>query len=758
MTEVKMNNGRPAIFIDGKVYPPMLMTVRTRENGKAQSHFDKEYFRNLGNAGIKLFLLHCNTLWLQPEALEMFDYEARQLLEVVPDAQIIPRIGLHPTNEWILQNPDECLLYSNGLCPPVHLFSESYETDIPRAYSLLSSKWREDAGNALAETWKKLMELPYADHIFGCMPAAGSTSEWGQFYSVIDFRKPNTALDSSECFRREFSAYLRETYGTDENLQKHWKNPNATIDNPPVPTYEEFYFAVNLDEDVAHPKVRVYANTGILESPRNGTNKGAFIDFDKCLHVYDFFRAWHLGTAKSQIHFAKVIKSITPDKLVGMAYGAQGAADYLFGGRTAGANLILNSGVVDFSANPSVYNNRGQGGYAGQRVPEDSYPLHNMLYIAQEDNRTCAEHRVNRRKYEVYDMTDSLNQMKREFGRDICNDMYGWWFDQLLGGKRYKFPEMYDLFRQQTKIAHEAYSLNRVKESEVAFIFDEKTFHSISFESSADLVVSLRNYEIGRLGTTCAQYFYNDMSNPKMPSYKMYVFVNTFILTKEEREMIKAKLKREHAVAVWLYAPGYVDPTAMDNRMSVENIRDLTGFEMETIDELYEATFRWNGEEHPISAPMDKRKYYGIFGELRKANLHAGSATERDTCLYPFFYPVDKDAKNLAYFLTSDKPAVSIKEYDGFTSIYYGSKTIKYDVLREMARFAGAHVWYETDDVAFIGKNYLTFHASSTGKKKISFPKPTSVYEVYEEKWYAKDALEVEFDAYLGETKMFRMV
>ncbi len=230
--ELKDHNGRPALFIDGKVYPPMMATIRTVNDSKII--FDKEYFKNLGKAGIKVFFLICDTVWLKPNALELFDYEARSLLEVVPDAYIVPRIGLHPTNEWILENPDECTLYSDGSHPEVDLWTESYQAKMPRWYSLCSQKWREDAGKALEETWKLIMELPYADRIIGCFLAAGGTSEW-YYKHWASFTDKDICLDHSLAFRREFSSYLRDTYGTDENLQKHWKNPDATIDAPPFP-------------------------------------------------------------------------------------------------------------------------------------------------------------------------------------------------------------------------------------------------------------------------------------------------------------------------------------------------------------------------------------------------------------------------------------------------------------------------------------------------------------------------------------------
>ena len=128
-----------------------------------------------------------------------------------------------------------------------------------------------------------------------------------------------------------------------------------------------------------------------------------------------------------------------------------------------------------------------------------------------------------------------------------------------------------------------------------------------------------------------------------------------------------------------------------------------------------------------------------------------------DTYLYPLFHSVDPEAKNLAYFLTTGYPAVSVKECDGYTSVFYGSKVMSSEVLRSIAKFAGCHIYSDADDVLYAGPNHVTYHSSSDGRKTVRFPYPVSPFEVYEKKYYGHGVTEIEFDSYLGETKMFRL-
>lgn len=755
MTNVKMHGGRPAIVVDGRVYPPSFATVRTRDNGGRDIHFDPSYFESLGKAGIKVFFLHCNTLWLQPNSIELFDREAQALLSVAPDAYILPRIGLHPPIEWIEAHPEECITYSDGARPPFHLFTESYEADLPMMYSLASSLWREAAGEALAEVWKALMALPYADRIIGCFPAAGQSSEWYSGLPYID-RDNERVQGYSAAVKREFSLYLSETYGTDEALRHAWHNETATIADPPIPTYEEHYFGMDVDFDAAIPKKKMLSNAETPKAECNGTHIGAFTDMNTCPHVYDFYRAHHKATARAQQHFARIIKSITPDRIVGMCYGSQGCDNTLTSGRNGYVSMLLDTPEYDFMLNPSVYQNRQPGGAPAQRVAEDSFALHGKVYISQEDTRTHAENRYFRNKYNVYDETDAINAMKREYGKNICCDNYSWWFDQLLGGRRYRFPAIYDLIEKQQAIGREAYQLDRKKESDVAFIFCERSTQVTSIQTTGEIAELLRNYELPYIGVRYSQYYVHDLLDARVPKHKLYVFVNCFVLTSEERSEIKMRLRREGAVALWLYASGFADPEA-EVKMSAANISDLTGIKIEMENDRFDPIFRFSGEAHPATAGLDRRELFGRFARHNYFGIGPYHYSHFESYLYPLFHSVDPEAKNLAYFANVPFPAISLKECEGYTSIFYGAKLIDRSVLRAIARFAGAHIYSDSEDVLFVGKNYITHHSARSGEKRIFLPKPCRVTEVYENKIYAENAKEFAFEAYFGETKMFRV-
>ena len=134
-----------------------------------------------------------------------------------------------------------------------------------------------------------------------------------------------------------------------------------------------------------------------------------------------------------------------------------------------------------------------------------------------------------------------------------------------------------------------------------------------------------------------------------------------------------------------------------------------------------------------------------------KLNFNRGSV------LYPYFHPVDKDAVYPGYFLESKEPAVAVKKLDGFTSVWYGAKCISCDFLRAVAKFAGVHIYSDSEDVIYSSKNYVTIHATESGVKTLYFPDKCSPYEVYEDKYYGRRKKKISFYMELGDTKTFQL-
>jgi len=741
-------HGSPAIMINGEPYPPMMATIRT--NAGDQLKFDSSYFYKLGKAGIRIFFLICDTEWLKPGAFTQMKTEVEMLLKAIPDAWIFLRIGLHPPLNWCEEHPEELIHFLDGSIKPVHLFTETYECDLPGMYSLCSQKWREDAGKALKETCESINNLPFSDRIIGYFLAAGYTSEW----HYTGFNKSGTCCDTSQAFMRYYSKYLKKKYGTSQSLRKAWNNNEVTLNQPIIPDVEQRYFIAEVDKALENPP-HLYSNDPPPKPPQNGTNIGVFANIDKFPFVVDYFQAWHQGTADSIIYFAQIVKDIAPDKLIGAFYGSYGCTDFHYSG-TAGAVLsLLDSGKIDFLAAPGVYENRQPGGYTGQREMVNSFLLRNKLFIVEEDTRTHEENSFYQNFVEMYDIKDTINIMKRDFGRNLCENLQAWWFDQHIGGGRYKAPEILDLIKEQQKIACKSYEKNRVRHCEIAYIYDEDSIYTVSNKTTKEAIENNRNYELSMVGVPGDQYFHNDMANSAMPDYKLYVFFNVYTLTDKEQQVIHQKLCKNNAVALWLYAPGYIN-LERTPKISLSYMENLIGMKMNCYMDYIPSKFRLSQEDHSIISDLDHGRIWGCCDRLMQDSIHP-RYNNSISYLYPAFYVDDKKAIVLGKYLQGQKTALAIKEVNGFTSIFCGTRYLNSDLLRKIAEFAGCHLYIKSDDVLYASDNYVTIHAYKTGEKKIYFPILCSPKEIYENRIYGQNVKEIHFDMLRGETKTFEL-
>lgn len=775
VAKIESLNGRPAITVDGKSFPPMMATICTTK-GQHERIIDEEYYRRLGESGIRIFFLICDTEWAISDAFERFREDAETLLRAVPDAYIILRVGVHPSPEWCENNPDETVTYSDGIKRPIRLNTESYVEDFPAMYSLASEKWRETAGEYLLALYDKLEKLPYFDRIIGFFFAAGGTSEWyyispmhftektrycdtGGFARKNEFEINGVYADFSPAFRKSFSEFLKEKYITEEALKKAWNNENATFDNPQIPDCSKRYYIHGVDYDIEHPSMILPAATQKPEAPQNGTNVGCFVDLKHNMDVFDFFRALHKATAESVVYFGDIIKKRSEGKmLTGSFYGSCGATRYFDFSQIGYVHHILKSDSIDFLASPGVYENRQPGGFVGQRQAFDSFALNNRIFICEDDTRTHHENPFFRNYYEMYGVEDTINVLKREFARNLITDIQAWWFDQHVGGGRYKDEAVYELFSVQQKIARESYESDRTKNSEIAFIYDEESYHVVSEETSHQMVELFRNYEIDIIGAPSDRYFHNDMDNPNMPDYKLYVFVNTFYLTDEERKVIRKKLAKNNATALFMYGSGCINPDAAEV-FSPENIESLTGIKTRMSNEVVSGKFKFYPNDTIFAQGFDVGEIQGDFKRKMWAN-HASDWTRIKTSkvhLYPEFYVDDADAVNSAYLLENNHPAISVKQCDDFVSVYCASKYVSNDVVREIARFAGCHIYNEAGDVLYANRKYVAISATYSGIHNIKLPGKFSAYEVYEEKYYSHNSNSIDVEMLKGETKMFRI-
>jgi len=774
-------NGQPAIEVNGERLSPMtvsfnLLTLENMAVPFPTNAYERTYFQNLRKSGLRIFFLGVTTRWNLPgdpargleDGIARAKTSLRWLLSAVPDAWVILRLNVSPPCSWVNAHPEEQVRFSDGKTRPAECVTCYPDGKLDGMYSMCSDAWRTRGAQAIEEFFAEFSQEPGFARVIGTFLGAGGTEEW--YYPQVLHQEDGAYGDFSEPFRREYERFLREKYGTEENLRKAWRRPDATFAHPPVPTPAEKAFAFDAPETIDLGLVyREGAFAAKLpkfdRDARGPYNRGTFLDLDAAPHVADYFTAWHLGSARTLVRFAKLLKRLHPNLLTGAFFGSLGQTNYLEGGSAGGGRYAMDSGALDFLAAPGVYKNRRPGGCVGMREAQDSFRIRNMIFFDETDMATHV-----RRNYELPEPprkgpkglnwwaldtpSDTADALKREFARVLCTGIQGWWFDWPYPRIRwYDDPSILALFAQQQEIARESYRHRRPKASEIAYVLDPDSTRLVSRITARTVLDYWRVTDLSRLGAPTDCYLLDDFAHPAMQDYKLYVMVNAYSMTPARREAVSRKARRNGATVLWLYAAGYANPEE-EARMSVTNVAETVGFSMGLYDKTFFPQFRVQDDTLPYVKGANRTRGWGDLGRPVENGPALRLAPQR--WVNPGFY-VDDPAATVLGRYADGRTALAFKRLDGYTSVYCGSLVVESDLLRRVAEGAGCHIYLRTDDVFYANGDFVTVHADGDGRRTIRFREKCSPYEVYERKSYGKGVDEIEVEMRNGETKMWRL-
>ena len=744
-----------SIVIDGLVTAPMAFTPLSEE-------VPADYLKTCGESGLRLFFFVCDLPWLGQPGLDVNSLRRRltELQESVPGAKVILRVNLHPPLRWMEENPDALVRLMDGTLLRNNFLSCYYpheNEDIP-VYSLVSQAWRNEAGEELKKLMVAVEDMPDGDSVAGYFMAAGATGEW--FYLGM-----GEGIDHGLAFREHFAGWLRRKYKTPEALQHAWRMDHIDFSDFPLPSLIQKSGHYSFQQRWT----RYRDCPSHDDSIKQGTNPyalGGFINPETSFSAIDFFLSLHQGVAESIEYFCRIVKEQSKGQLLTGAF--HGAVD-----QAGIRKVLLPSASVDILATPGIYINRKPGEITDIRCMSESFDLHNKLFFMEDDTRTHLASSIIRETYKTFTSEESLTQMKRDFGRNLCRNLYGWWFDMFIppnsvmsrysqsslahgGSWWYNSPAIMGLIKQQQRISVEARSCDRSRLSSIAVIMDESStaFGSHHYGQNA---VYWRSSELSRIGVPVDFYYQDDLDHPSMRDYKLYVFVNVFMLNDADRRRIRNKVCRNHSPVLWMYGSGVCNPDA-HQRFSPVHIKDLTGIQMRHDASLIETRFDIEDPDCDAIKGCDPNIPQGRLFRSIQPNpgielADTGSSNEQ----MPNFYPMDDDAVVIGRFSIHGEPALVYRDFPDWRSMYCATQFIGSDLLRAISKNAGCHIVCDTDDFIFVNHSYVSIHAATKGLKTLRFPRLVSPRDIYSGIGCGEKVSEFAISMELGETRTFSL-
>ena len=581
--------------------------------------------------------------------------------------------------------------------------------------SSVSQQYKDNTIKSLEMFGKHLVNSAYADRIAGLVVAGGN----GEWFSYYDFSTPAV---------KDYQNWLKDKYKTKQALQRAWKTPDITF------------------RKVMLPKWSTITKRG---------SDGGFFNPNTNPSLIDFFEYHHTRFARVASQFIATLKKATSGKYpIGMWGGGFGpvsspvSPSYRKGKDANPAFEMMDDPNVDFFVFPYGYEERHAGGVFFRTC--GSPLLRKKGQICEDDTRTPKTSSVkNFKKWE--ELGDNFGQaetndiaveiLKRNFAGMFTQGGTGISWYSMGKGLWFDVPEIINAFGKFAQISKD-YS-NELSKSEIAIVFSKKTRHyqdiyNYNFSKQPRTII-----EFARIGAPVTFYEIRDLLCDSFPfdKYKMYIFLDTYYLSKEERKVINEKVKKDNHVLLWYYASGYIT----DEGLSTQASSQLIDMKINTF-----------GKKLRLEHGMD----LVLLGNNHKVTdaLAPNLRIVEPQKVAPVFWVDDDSAQILAMGQASvqgvsyRKPALCIKEMSDWTSIWCGISYLPASILRNIARMAGVHIYSDSGDQIFAGTNLFSLHAAYDGKRDIKFLKSIDVYDAFSRKQIYQGVSKVSIDLKKGQT------
>lgn len=739
MARVETMNGIPMLIIDGKPYGPMSYQWALGENSARQ-------LKSMGETGVKLYFLRIALS--DPEKLDEFmqslEAHVRLLKEQVPDAVAIIWFMFTPYEEFAQKYPDEVIVFNDGnkggWTNPS--FMHVRDGEVPR-YSFASEVWKSEICGMLREIVRRINNSELAETIVGYF-FFSLCYEWSWFW---DYDASTRCLDFSVAMKKAFKNYLVEKYaGSEEKLRAAWRDDALSFETAQIPDFDQ----------------------------RSQTDCGVFWDPKRSAQVIDYAECHAQVVADKLAAFSKVCKEESKGRaVVGSFWGYLQNQNFLWGGQ-ARFKALMDWPYLDFWAAPYTYENKGPGDYSSMRYLIKSLQKHGKLYFSEADTFIFDTNKAQLRHHGFPQTTfeQSRELLKRDYVYPLCEGTQSWWIDWSGGESMYQEDGFKPLMTRMTQITRSAYTMPMGGVSDVAAVVDqesllactdgrivsnlanvqmrepvrtsqeaEKSFPSYLMYNAID---RFRIHELPRIGTPVDFYEMDDVLDDGGRRHKMYIFLNNYVMDACERQRLSEKLKRDGNVLVFMYGAGLIRPDG-EQGISAENVSDVTGIKMgmDMVDQRARMCLTSNAE---LLLGLKCGDEVGDFERTITSGFDYASNSEipfkpAPNRIFPALYVDDPEAETLGTYIEGGRVGFSIKRFEDWTSVYIGSPGIQAEVLRALARLAGAHLYVDNGDViVYANESFVGIHTEREAEYKICLKEAADVCEAFDKRNVARHA------------------
>ena len=736
--EVRMHRGRPAIFLDGEpVALPGYSPGSTRRD--YETYMPLFYEKRMG-----MYLIWidgwgtsaANRWWAgdtisatplvapPPDAFTV-EQQAERILAGDPGAYLVIRFYTRPPEDWATLHPDEFAVNEDGR-PMLHTPSLASDLFWERAAAFGAAVVRY----CEAQSWGHRV-IGYNTHYL----------EEGSYMPIAS----GYLFDHGSRMTDRYRRYLREKYGTTENLRAAHHTTDVTLESAAVPRArlrgsaadvagihywlparenQPLRDYLELTRDLFHEQ---FAQCG--RAMEEASSRKVLILHDALKQVmqgwnnYGFFSA---GVSWSPAY---------PEMMAGS--GHMNVADLL--DSAPGFSGILT---------PHDYHARGVGGVYEPEGAADSAVLRGKYFLAEMDTRSgpadIAPAR-NPREWAAITWRNYATGWARGFDSYW---MYGFFIADWFG-----VPAVQDVIRRQVEVIRQSIDWTHEPVPGIAMILDDTAVLETNGSGNYLNEAVMWEWKMGlaRCGVPHSIHLLEDLADERFPDHRVYYFPNLFRVDDRRLDLLRRKVFRAGNVVIWGPGSGISDGTLI----GTESATRLTGFSFEMIPANAQRRILISNFEHPVTRGLDESLVIG--GPLAYG---------------PVIMPTDGTELGLAWAKGGNNHrGLAIKEFGrgaagraggsaergpgDYAAIFTTAVQLPADLWRAVAVYAGAHVYTESNDVIMGSRGLIALHSLKSGPKRIALPGPRRVTDLISGATSPAATAEITFNLTAPETRVF---
>ncbi|MBO4344764.1 MAG: beta-galactosidase, partial [Victivallales bacterium] len=654
--EIRTVKDGAKLFVNGKMVCPFVMTEAsdpdTLNTSGWQAHSGAEIQRLMFGADFWSPNPETRKVQLQ-KSLDILDQRMDFLLRQNQNAYVIVGLTITPTAEWSSAYKDDATILPNGYS---------------LRHSFSSQKFIEEGERGLRDVIAHIMKSKYAGHVIGFHFGIGEGPEtyyWGASINGANTKREELIFgDFSPVAVAAFRKWLRERYRGDiEALRTAWKRPEATFEN--------------LKPEIDELRRKDFAS---FRDPANGRM------------AMDFWEFQADAVANCASRFAKTIKEASRGNWICGLWGFYNVAmNHCTGTIGKGHHIaynavekILHDKNIDYIAAIQCYAGVNEGTPVVSIFAYDSLRRHGKLFLEEYDIRTFFTDLTYAAGH-LYSERENHAIIKRDFGKSIAHDHACWWVGFPIGHKGrlsvgwYAEEGLLRLLEYCHTVRKATYKYPCKSIAEVGLFFEDRDIATMDVMNGDPILASLQFNtifkELSHMGVPFDMNSLSDLNEKSAKQYKVVIVVDAFYLTAEQRERIDRAVKRDGKTVVWLYAPAIID---REKGLDAALVSQMTGFGLNARD----------GELPQGALTVNLSSDIPAFASINDASITPRSYEydPRTIVLGPTFEIADEKAAILGSYAKDGKPAVGVKKFDDWTSVYCALPCLNAPLLSGISR------------------------------------------------------------------------